>query len=71
MKYVARTRLTRVPTKLRELKLTAEPLSYKRLYGAALDGRIPATQETNGRWSVGDADLPLIARLLCSDAEAA
>jgi hypothetical protein len=70
MKRVVRIPLTSVPTVLLKQNLIKRPLSYKRLYGAALEGRIPAEHEPNGRWSVGDSDLPLIARLL-GDAEAA
>jgi hypothetical protein len=35
--------------------------SYRSLYVAALDGKIPAEQQVNGRWDVAAADLPHIA----------
>jgi hypothetical protein len=65
MKQVARIPLTRVPRALLDRKHTEEPVSYKRLYVAAVEGRIPAEQSANGRWSVADLDLPLIAEKLC------
>ena len=60
-----RIQLTSVPSVLLERNYTQRPLSYKRLYSAALDQRIPAKQGENGRWSVDEADLPLIAEELC------
>jgi len=39
--------------------------SYRTTYNAAVDGRIPAEQGDNGRWSVARTDLPLIAAALC------
>lgn len=57
--------LPSVPTLLLKRKLSTRPLNYKRVYDAALSGRIPAEREPNGRWSVDEADLPLIAETLC------
>jgi len=37
--------------------------TYRSLYVAALDGKIPAEQQTNGRWDVADADMPHIAEV--------
>jgi hypothetical protein len=62
--------LPRVASELRNRNLTKQPPKYKDVYSAALDARIPAEQDRNGRWSVGDPDLPLIAATLCGDAEA-
>lgn len=56
---------------LRDRKLTRRPPSYRQVYSAVIDGRVPAEQDLNGRWSVGTADLPLIAAALCADAKAA
>jgi hypothetical protein len=66
-----RIALTDVARELRERKLTREPLSYKKVYSAALDQRIPARRGDNGRWEVTEADLPLIAEILCGSALAA
>lgn len=55
-----------VPTLLLRRNLTTQPLNYKRVYDAALGARIPAEREPNGRWSVDEADLPLIAETLCA-----
>jgi hypothetical protein len=55
-----------VPRALLDGKHTKKPVSYKRLYAAAVEGRIPAEQSDNGRWSVADPDLPVIAETLCA-----
>jgi hypothetical protein len=54
-----------VPSLLLKRKLTTQPLSYKRVYDAAVSARIPAEREPSGRWSVEETDLPLIAETLC------
>jgi hypothetical protein len=51
-----------LPRELREL--TDRAPSYRALYLAALDGRIPATIGRNGRWSVDRHDLPRIAEIM-------
>jgi hypothetical protein len=51
-----------LPRELREL--TDRAPSYRALYLAALDGRIPATIGGNGRWSVDRHDLPRIAEIM-------
>jgi hypothetical protein len=66
MKQIVRIPLTRVPWVLRARNYTKGPLSYKRLYAAAVDQRIPATQDDNGRWFVTEPDLRLIAETLCT-----
>lgn len=40
-----------------------ERLNHRRVFGAVLDGMIPA-ERINGRWYVNKADLPKIAELL-------
>ncbi len=56
---------TRVPLPLvpRELiRLTGQRSpSYRAVYLAALDQKIPAERQENGRWDVAEADMPLIA----------
>ena len=54
-----------LPMLPRELaRLTgAEPPTYRRCYGLALDGRLP-TELVNGRHRVNRDDLPAIARML-------
>jgi hypothetical protein len=37
--------------------------TYREIYNKVLDGEVPAEQ-TNGRWHVGRADLPAIAKKL-------
>jgi hypothetical protein len=61
----ARVPLILLPRELRRLKLVARVPSYRTTYTAAVDGRIPAEQGDNGRWSVARTDLPLIAATLC------
>lgn len=55
----------RIPLSLlpRELaKRTGQPpLSYRRLYSAAVDGALPAERGSNGRWTVAQGDLDAIA----------
>jgi hypothetical protein len=53
-----------VPRLMRERGITRDPPSYRHIYLAALDGRIPAQRESNGRWSVRELDLPSIAEKL-------
>jgi hypothetical protein len=61
-----RVSLTQVPRKLRpHLKGRGQTPGYRTTYNAAVDGRIPAEQGENGRWTVASDDLPLIAATLC------
>ena len=61
-----RVSLTQVPRKLRpHLKGRGQTPGYRTTYNAAVDGRIPAEQGENGRWTVAFDDLPLIAATLC------
>jgi hypothetical protein len=41
-----------------------KPPSYRRIYNAAVDGEIPAERGDNGRWTVREVDLGLIAERL-------
>ena len=59
-----RTPLPLLGRKLRDRNLVDRVPPYREIYNAVLDGRIPAEQD-NGRWSVADPDLPLIAAILC------
>ena len=64
-----RVSLTQVPRKLRpHLKGRGQTPGYRTTYNAAVDGRIPAEQGENGRWTVAFDDLPLIAATLCRGA---
>jgi hypothetical protein len=60
----ARVPLNLVPRLLRERNITRTPPSYRRIYLAVLDGRVPAERAANGRWSVRICDLKLIAETL-------
>jgi hypothetical protein len=60
-----RVPLIQIPRELRRLKPVEPVPSYRTTYNAAADGRIPAEQGDNGRWSVARADLPLIAETIC------
>jgi hypothetical protein len=53
-----------LPRLLRERGITRYPPSYRKLYLAAVDGKIPAERASNGRWSVWEHDLGLIAERL-------
>lgn len=55
--------LTHLPRELSRLTGLPAP-GYRTLYLAALDGRLPADQGTNGRWGVPRADLPKVADAL-------
>lgn len=44
------------------------PPRYQAIYIAILDGHIPARKNRSGRWEVAIADLKLIAKTLCPDA---
>jgi hypothetical protein len=68
---MSRIPLPRVPRALLDRKLVKKPVSSKRLYTAVVEGRVPAEQDDNGRWSVDEPDLPLIAEALSSTAMAA
>jgi hypothetical protein len=68
---IERIPLPLVVRAMREQELTRRPPSYRQVYSAVIDGRVPAEQDLNGRWTVGAADLPLIAATLCADAKAA
>ena len=48
---------------LRRENSTLERLNHRRVFGAVLDGMIPA-ERINGRWYVRRDDLPKIAELL-------
>lgn len=39
-------------------------ISYRKLYTAVLDGRVPAERGDNGRWTLQKVDLPAIAEAL-------
>ena len=65
-----RVPLILLPRELRRLKLVESVPTYRATYNAAVDGRIPAEQGDNGRWSVARSDLPLIAATLCPTAPA-
>lgn len=52
--------LSRVPRRI--AARTGQPApAYRRLWLAAVDGRIPAEVGENGRWTVAEADLDAIA----------
>jgi hypothetical protein len=53
---------------LRERRLTRQPPSYRQVYAAVIDGRVPAEQDISGRWTIGETDLPVVAAELCPDA---
>jgi hypothetical protein len=57
-----------VPRALLSGRHIEKPISYKRLYTSVIEGRVPAEQDDNGRWSVDEPDLPLIAKALCTAA---
>jgi len=54
--------LTALPRALRAAEF--EPVTYRVLYARALDGAIPATQDTRGRWQFNSDDLESIAESL-------
>ncbi len=56
------TPLPRLAAKLRDLT-GAPPPSYRMLYMAVVDGRLPSVQQ-NGRYFVQDSDLPAVAAAL-------
>jgi hypothetical protein len=57
--------LTLLPHRLRRLKNPPQAVpTYRRCYHDALNGVIPAQQADNGRWTVDEDDLPLIAETL-------
>jgi hypothetical protein len=60
--------LPRVPSVLLKRKYTDKPVNYKRLYAAAVEQRIAATQAENGRWEVDDDDgnLQQIVEIVCA-----
>ena len=58
---MARIGLPHLPRKLAEYTGQPGP-KYRVIYDAAVEGRIPA--DFDGRWSVDDADLPIIATAL-------
>jgi len=65
MRRIARIPLTQLPTVLLERNYTQKPVNYKRVYAAAVSQVIPAKKGDNGRWDVGEDDLPKIAEILC------
>lgn len=55
--------LTDLPRELQALT-QGSTCSYRRLYRLTLDGVLPVTKGTNGRWLVQRSDLPAIVSLL-------
>jgi hypothetical protein len=58
--------LTRLAHEIVRRGLADKPPPYRKSYIAALDAKIPAQLDDNGRWTVDDCDLPMIAKVLCS-----
>jgi len=56
--------LTSLLPALRAHYPNASRLNYLKVWNAALDGRVPASQEPNGRWFYNPTDLPRIADAL-------
>ncbi|ATR19485.1 hypothetical protein CTJ15_03725 (plasmid) [Roseomonas sp. FDAARGOS_362] len=50
--------LTQLPRAVR--RATGHDISYRRFWNAAVDGRIPAEQGRNGRWTWDSDQLPAI-----------
>ena len=58
-------RVIPLPALSSELRRAGGPkVSYRKLYEAALDGRIPAERSPKGRWTVAARDLPRVAQAL-------
>jgi hypothetical protein len=58
-----RVNLAQVPLELGKLT-GATPPSYRRVYNAAIDGRLPGAEHVNGRWGVRRSRLPEVAEAL-------
>ena len=56
--------LSAVPHLLRKRKLMRKPPGYRKIYNAAVNADIPAERGDNGRWTVRELDLGLIAERL-------
>jgi hypothetical protein len=56
--------LAQLPRKLAQQNNGPAP-SYRACYLAIVDGRLPAEQSDNGRWTVAEDDLAAIAATLC------
>jgi hypothetical protein len=61
---MARIPLPQLAHELVRRGLADKPPPYRKSYLAALDAKIPAEVDENGRWSVADRDLPHIAAIL-------
>ena len=55
-----RIKLPIVPQKLKE-RTNKQPPSYRSIWTAAVNGSIPAELGPNGRWTVAEDDLDVIA----------
>ncbi|WP_424974226.1 hypothetical protein [Dinoroseobacter sp. S124A] len=62
MKETERHPLTLLPRAL--IEAGYEGISYRRLYNAALNARIPVERNAVGRWTFDPADLPQIAEAM-------
>lgn len=60
--------LTDLPRKIIDKGYT--PTTYRALYLAALDARIPASKDAKGRWGCDATDLPAIADAMGLTAQA-
>jgi hypothetical protein len=47
------------------------PPTYRALYNACVDAKIPADRGDNGRWTVARRNVPVIARIFAGSARAA
>jgi hypothetical protein len=56
--------LSAVPHLLRKRKLMRKPPGYRKIYNAAVNADIPAERGDNGRWTIRDSHLELIAERL-------
>jgi hypothetical protein len=55
--------LTLLPRAISDL--TGEPApSYREIWNAAVDGRIPVQRQMNGRWYAAPIDVPRIAQVM-------
>ena len=57
-----RRSITQLPRALE--RLTGQTVSYRRVYFACVDNRIPVEQTQNGRWQYDPNELPQIAAAL-------
>jgi hypothetical protein len=65
-----RVPLSELPREIAALNGGRTP-SYRALYNACLDRRIPADRGDNGRWTVLRRNVPLIAKKFAGGARAA